>query len=244
MDDVTPVVAALKKSGFPLQTRIEDEIRGRYGRGWRLLDSEHPWRSENGDEFIDVIANCVTYVLVVECKKAQDRSLLFLRPIVGHERGHETTGKVRTCRVWRFEPGPEIKDIDLAPESYQAAFCVTTDKSSSQRLLEPDARSVVLASDALLAQGFPQAYRLGRSFLLPTIVTTAPLFTLRYKPTDVSLETGSFDNLNPAEIERIPWVRFHKTLTAHSGSNARTVFVVNSASLPEFLDVISQGFGL
>ena len=30
----------------------------------------------------------------------------------------------------------------------------------------------------------------------------------------------------------VPWVRFHKTLTAQPGSAARTVFVVNSAALP------------
>src|SRR5215831_10756133 len=97
--DITSVVAALKKSGFPLQTRVEHEITARARRGWKLLASEHPWRSEErGDQFIDVIAKCGPAVLVIECKKAQDRSLLFLRPL-----GSETTGKVRTCTVWRFE---------------------------------------------------------------------------------------------------------------------------------------------
>ena len=68
---------------------------------------------------------------------------------------------------------------------------------------------------------------------------------IRYRPTEVALETGSFQNLDPTEIELIPWVRFHKTFTAHPGSVARTVFVVNSAALPAFLDMISrfQGFG-
>ena len=167
MDDVTPVVAALKKSGFPLQTRIEYEIKVRFGRGWRVLASEHPWRGEDGDQFIDLIANCGTVVLVIECKKAQDRSLLFLRPV-----GAETTDKVRRCMVWHFEPngagssfGLDMKERDLEPESYQAAFCVTT-TDRSQRLLEQDARPVVLATDALLNTNpmFPQIYRLGRSF--------------------------------------------------------------------------------
>jgi hypothetical protein len=36
MDDVTPVVTALKKSGFPLQRRIEHEIHARFARGWTL----------------------------------------------------------------------------------------------------------------------------------------------------------------------------------------------------------------
>jgi hypothetical protein len=241
--DMAPVVAALKKSGFPLQTRIEHEINARAGRGWRLLASEYPWRSDDGDEFIDVIANCGTVVLVIECKKAQERSLLFLRPL-----GRENTGKVRSCMVWHFEPSPgsgsfgssEIKKLDLEPESYQAAFCVTTTERSS-RLLEQDARPVVLATDALVdtIPSFPHVYRLGRSFFLPAIVTTAPLYTLRYEPTDVPLETGSFENLDLKEIEPIQWIRFHKTLTAHQGSVARTVFVVNSTALPEFLDAIA-----
>jgi hypothetical protein len=236
MDDVTRVVAALKKSGFPLQTRIEHEINARFGRGWRLLASEHPWRSEDGDQRIDLIASCGTVVLVVECKKAQERSLLFLRPV-----GLETTGKVRGCTVWHFEPPSDraIEDRDLGPDSYQAAFCVTTDTSGSQRLLEQDARPVVLATDALVARGFPEIHKLGRSFFLPVIVTTAGLYTLRYQPTEISLETGSYDNLDPTAIESIPWVRFHKTLTAGARSGARTVFVVNSAALPMFLDVIS-----
>ncbi len=243
-DDVTPVVAALKRSGFPLQTRIEHEIRERYATGWRLLASEHPWRDPDGrDQFIDLIANCGTVVLVVECKKAQERSLLFLRPL-----GRETTGKVRTCTVWHFEQsrrtgssfGVNIENIDLEPESYRAAFCVSTD--SSQRLLEQDARLVVFAADVLVEQ-LPTTHSLGRSFFLPVIVTTVPLYTLRYKPTEIPLETGSSDKLDPKEIEPIPWVRFHKTFTAQPDSAARTVFVVNSAALPMFLDAISRGLG-
>jgi hypothetical protein len=91
-----------------------------------VLASEHPWRSPDGDdEFIDLIANCGTVVLVVDCKKAHERSLLFLRPI-----GHEKTGKTRICTVWHVEPNPgagssfgsAIKDIDSGPESYQAVL--------------------------------------------------------------------------------------------------------------------------
>jgi len=95
-----------------------------------------------------------------------------------------------------------------------------------------------------------RVHRLGnssacRSFFLPVLITTAPLYTLRYEPTEIPLETGSYDTLDPKEIEQIPWVRFHKTLTADAASGARTVFVVNSAAVPMFLDEISraQGFG-
>jgi hypothetical protein len=241
MNDVTPVVAALKKSGFPLQTRVEHEVRER--RSWNVLASEHPWRSEDGDRFIDLIANCGTVVLVVECKKAQERSLLFLRP-VGRE-----TGMVRRCTVWHFEPrgagssfGVDIKNTDdLQPASYQAEFCVSTD--SSQRLLEQDARLVASAAEVLVEQ-FSQAHQLSRSLYLPTIVTTASLCTLCYEPTEISLKTGSWDKLDPKRIEPIQWIRFHKTLTAQPGDSAQTVFVVNAVALPKFLDEISRAQGL
>jgi hypothetical protein len=160
------VIAALKRSGFPLQTRIEHEVHARYATAWRVLATEYPWRSGEGDGFVDVIANCGTVVLVIECKKAQESALLFLRPV-----GPVTTAKVGTCAVWQYEPsgagssfGIAIADQNLRPESYVAEFCVTTDASGQRRLLEHDARDVVLAIDALLAEKpmFPQTRRLGR----------------------------------------------------------------------------------
>ena len=180
-------------------------------------------------------------MLVVECKKAQERSLLFLRP-VGRD-----TGKVSTCTVWHFEPqsagasfGVDMKNIDLAPSSYRAEFCVPTDQSN-QRLLEKDARLVALAAQVLVDQ-FSKAHQLSRSFYIPAIVTTATLYTLRYEPSEIRLETGSFDKLDTKRIEQIRWVRFHKTFRV--GDSARTVFVVNAAAVPKFLDEISRAQGL
>jgi hypothetical protein len=90
MSDVTPIIAALNKSGFPLQTRIEHEIQSRTPSGWRVLACEYPWTDPDGeDQFIDLVAAYGCVVLVIECKKAQDRGLLFLRPV-----GAETTGLV------------------------------------------------------------------------------------------------------------------------------------------------------
>jgi hypothetical protein len=248
--DITSVVAALKKSGFPLQTRVEHEITARAGRGWKLLASEHPWRSEDGDQFVDLIAKCGMAVLVIECKKAQDRSLLFLRPL-----GTETTGPVRTCTIWHFQRNAGagqpfnigIEDTELEPESYKAAFCVAT-HNSGRRLLEEDARPVVLAIEALLSQRPPfyDTHELTRALFVPVIVTTARLYTLRYNPTEVLLETGSYTKLDLSKIEPIEWIRFHKSFTASGDRLGRTVFVVNAAALPRFLDLISraQGFGV
>jgi hypothetical protein len=83
-----------------------------------------------------------------------------------------------------------------------------------------------------------------RSFIVPTIVTTASLHTARYDPRDVSLETGEFPSPESLECERVDWIRFQKTFTAGRGNTPRTVMVVNAAALPRFLDEISRGQGL
>lgn len=252
MDDVTPVVAALKKSGFPLQTRVQHEIQKRVSE-WTLATVEHPWRDPDGkDQFVDLMAYCGGVVLVIECKKAQDRSLLFLRPL-----GPDTTGLVESVSAWRAEKktgastpwGIALAGIELEPASYRAQFCVVSD-TGGQRLLEQDARLVALAAEAVAQDfvGIRGTSRVShllptRSFLVPVIVTTASLYTLRFQPTEVDLETGDFSNLDPKQILPIPWVRFHKTLTA-SGPEERTVLVVNARALPTFLDEVARGRNL
>lgn len=185
---MTPIVAALKKSGFPLQTRVEHEIQAHAPTGWKVLESEYPWRDPDGrDQFIDLVAVCGCVVPVIECRKAQERSLLFLRPL-----GAETTGPDRRFTFWHVEQvqgagkpwGNALREAPLEPPSYRAEFCVATD-NSGQRLLEHEARPVVLAADAV-AERFPRTLLPSRSFVVPMIVTTAALFTLRYKPTEVS----------------------------------------------------------
>ena len=40
-DDKTDIIAALKKSGFPLQARVQHEIEQR-ATNWKVLASEYP----------------------------------------------------------------------------------------------------------------------------------------------------------------------------------------------------------
>jgi hypothetical protein len=69
----------------------------------------------------------------------------------------------------------------------------------------------------------------------PLIVTNAKIYTARYKPPDVSLETGEF--IEPSEVQKAPWVRFSKSFTADAGRDLgyRSIFVVNAIQLEEFL---------
>ena len=51
---------------------------------------------ESKELFIDILASCGSIVTVIECKKAQDRSYVFLSPV-----GSETTAEVKTFAGWR-----------------------------------------------------------------------------------------------------------------------------------------------
>jgi hypothetical protein len=133
----------------------------------------------------------------------------------------------------------------LWPTSRCSEFCVvsTSKSGKDQRLLERDASLVVGATDAF-AQDFRE--RLGAvlklsppRLFLPVIVTNAKIYTARYKPSEVSLETGAFQEA-PKEIEKEPWVRFFKAFTSGGRPELgfRSVFVVNATSLREFLDAL------
>jgi hypothetical protein len=248
--DVTPVVAALKKSGFPLQTRVQHEVQSR-APAWTAADAEHPWRDPDGkDQFIDLLAYCRNLLLVIECRKAQERSLLFLRP----DMPDATTRPVTRVTGWQAQKntgagrdsGTRLIDTTLALPSFRAHFCVVADKNKSDaRLLEQDARLVARAAESVANRfvGFKQPGiasldRLTGAFILPVIVTTASLFTLSYRPTEVELQTGALADLDVKRIEPIPWVRFHKTLT--TSDPEQTVLVVNASALPTFLDEVAH----
>ena len=74
--------------------------------------------------------------------------------------------------------------------------------------------------------------------LLPVIVTNAEIYTARYEPTKVSLETGEFKE-EPEDLESPPWVRFYKSFTADSVGH-RSVFVVNATSFGGFLEKLEM----
>ena len=97
---------------------------------------------------------------------------------------------------------------------------------------------MALAAEALAADGAMWSLLPASALIVPVIVTTARLFTVRFDPTEVPLDSGEFraesEPYRPSDC-----VRFHKTLTARD-NRPRTVVVVNAAALPDFLDVISS----
>jgi hypothetical protein len=242
-DPIETVIQSLDRSGFPFQTAITYLIRR--SKGWSVLASEYPWRDSDGSEnFLDIIVTNGKFILPIECKKTQEIQT-FLLPqgaLAGLIRSRDVAD-FRCLRTTYFpvqnRVGVHSNEIwEIWPVSPSCEFCIvsTSTTGKDQRLLEKDASLLVRATDAL-AQDTRVHFKLGGDqsrLLLPLIVTNAKLFIARYHPSDVSLETGEFTE-SPKDVEKAPWVRFSKSFTADGGLDHRSIFVVNAASLEEFL---------
>jgi hypothetical protein len=190
--------------------------------------------------------------LTIECKKTRKDIFTFLRPL-----GLSHTGVVGEFRCLRAKQTPDARngleivceEWALFPGSTSSEFCVvsTSESGRNQRLLERDAGLVVRGTDAF-AQDFRQRFRPERDpapptacLFVPVIVTNAPIYTARYGPPDVSLESGEF-SVPPREIDNVPWVRFRKAFTSDGGPDLgdRSVFVVHAASFVEFLRQVAH----
>jgi hypothetical protein len=237
------VLKALKGSGFPFQTVVAHVIRTT--GGWAVHASEYPWLGPKNDNcFLDIVAVGKRFVLNIECKKTQHDIFTFLLPL-----GDRSTGHVEEFRCLRVERYADVyermrvycEDWNLRPVSPLCEFCIVGSATSgSQRMLEKDAGELIGATDAFAkdVQEFHRVTIPAPYAVIPVIVTNARMYTARYEPTEVSLETGEFQGW-PRDMEReVPWIRFHKTFLAGRGRDVgtRSIFVVNSMHFKEFLE--------
>jgi len=244
------VLAALQSSGFPFQTAVAHVIDA--SPGWSVYESEYPWQSLSGDgQFLDLVATNGNLLLTIECKKTRKETMTFLRPLgQGHTGERREFQCLRAVQIQDATRRLELfcEEWSLHPQSPSSAFCVvsTSESGRDQRLLERDANLLVRATDAF-AHDFRERFNPGRDpapsaacLFLPVIVTNAPIYTARYTPTEVSLETGEF-SAPPQDIKSVPCVRFRKAFTSDGGPDLgdRSVFVVHAVSFAEFLKLVA-----
>jgi len=238
------IEAALRGSGFPFQTAVRYAIRTHPAR-YRIHASEYPWRNrKNEDSFLDIVANNRQLILTVECKKTKQEKYIFLLDL-GAE---ASTGDIFDFRCLRLtlDAGRSGKVYcethELDPKCPAAEFCVVS-TNSKERLLERDAAMLISATNSFAYDPREwQKLNIPSPFLIvPVLITNADIYTVRYKPTEVSLESGEFVTM-PEEQNHVPWVRFSKTFVAASGHDTgyRSIFVVNASHLNEFLGKLEQ----
>ena len=251
----------VNSSGFPLQIGIEHLVRTKtLSHGWKVRYKEHAWKNQQTASagFIDLVLadEYDTAALVVECKRVQDTSWVFLLP-------SKRQASRRHAHVWisRLD-GQEGKffdwtDVAGEPSSAECEFCIVPGQDQKSRpMLERIASELIEATEALaredyflnLKQGFIRIYA-------NVIVTTADLHLCTFSPAEISIDTGVIDKAN---FTLVPFLRFRKSLSTKSVSELNlkertdaslikakenTVFVVNSGHFEEFLNSFSVNEG-
>lgn len=236
----TKIIEAVRGSGFPFQTAVRYAIRTHPGK-YRIHASEYPWRNrKNEDSFLDLVCNNRQLVLTIECKKTKQEKYIFLLP----QGSEASTGDTFDFRCVRLNLEADNKttrvyceDHELDPRCPAAEFCVVS-TNSKERMLERDAAMLISASDAFAHDKSEwQRINISPPFLIvPVLITNAGIYTVRYLPTEVSLNSGEFEKM-PEEQNPVPWIRFSKSFVAGSGRDIgyRSMFVVNASHLNDFL---------
>lgn len=248
MDIPQPVVTSLVASGFPFQSAVVEMVRQL--NGWYIAREEFPWRDDEGtDQFLDVVATTGQFVITIECKKTQKDTFTFLRP-------EPSGGPMRRARCLYLQQIQDstkrmelfCNDCHVMPDSVESMFCVvsTSESGKNQRLLEKDAQLLVRGTDAY-ALRYRQEFKVRTQpepnrYIVPVLVTNAPIFVAQYKPSDVSLDTGQFGMPPAAAILPAEFVRFRKSFTSFRGRDIgdRTVFVVAATALAKFLTALEE----
>jgi len=214
-------------SGFPLQLRLEQEVRSGDAQGkWEILSRELPWEDEAGAaRFIDMVLGyryAPATRLVVEAKRRNDGRWVFLRSATD---GFETTA--RGAWFGRKKENPAggrhvnmtggYKDLEVEPKTPESEFCIVGCKKGKKGgpMLEAVAGECVVAAEALAVQEAvlddPPASD-GAIVYVPVIVTNVELFVCDLDPRQVDLATGGIDD--SAVFTAVDVVRFRKTLSA------------------------------
>jgi len=249
--------SVVDSSGFPLQIRISDIAKS--SSKWQIFSEEHPWRSTDhqSEGFIDlIIVDRVNSLqtMVIECKRVQQTSWVFLIPnLTPQERSH--------ARLWvsvfEYPKWDHFNWEDWQPEptSYESKYCAIPGQEQGRRnLLERSAAELIESVEALALQekelndnqastnfAFSRVY-------IPVIVTTAELVVAIFEPNSISLSDGSLPD--QAVFQSVPYIRFRKSLTSSYLSSKcrqtikevyqeteRTVFVVNAGHFNKFINI-------
>ncbi|MFC1895149.1 hypothetical protein ACFL0Q_00590 [Thermodesulfobacteriota bacterium] len=250
--------ALLKKtvnsSGFPLQIALEALVKDTYREHrWRVLFSEHSWANYNTEEsgFIDLILQHADrgILLVVECKRVQNSSWIFL---YGEAKANTRTHAKAWCTQ---EKGGKLHkfgwfDATVDPSTAESRFCVVPGQDAKSRpMLERLAAEVVASTEgfAIEDQSFHKGSSEYERWYFSAIVSTADLLLCNFDPAKVPVGTGEVDE---AKFTRVPYLRFRKQLSTYEMPEAswkestateiathkeNTVFVINANALIDFL---------
>jgi hypothetical protein len=230
---------------------------------WAVAAREHPWEHEKSGRkgFADfVLADGGGGRLVVECKRSRQAHWYFIVPA-------EAQATVRRTPLYWMHDVHEAGSyrgvrlgwgsMQVLPTTFESAFCIVRgtgedDSPLLERIGSPllDSVEAIAREEMLHQRGSGQTNYL---VWAPVIVTNVTLHVVHCDLPSVSLTTGE---IKAAKTSEAPFLRFRKalshrfawpsrvaTLREIAESRQRTLFVVNAASLTEFLSKFQEARG-
>jgi hypothetical protein len=207
------LLRVINGSGFPLQIALQNAVETA-APGWKVSHREHAWSNPSSGQsgFIDFVVRSdeTSDSVVVECKRVQNASWLFL----GHTGSPKPTEVFNTWATVFPEARPPYfgwVDLRVPLSSPEAQFCCIRGQSSNDKntFLEKIAAELVASTEALATE--EREYRNdGREscrLYFNVIVTTASLYFAEFSKESLNLEDGTVEN---AKFHKVPYVRVRK----------------------------------
>ena len=249
------VRSAVNASGFLFQLRVEEEIKS-HGQThtFRIIAREHPWKHEISGRsgFADLVLEAGGFRLVVECKRSRQAHWYFVVPADAKPVWR------RSALYWIHDtPGRGQRlgwgSFDVIPTTFESSFCIVRGSGEGDvPLLERIGSLLVDSVEAIAREEMLHQRGTGRVdglIYTPVIVTNTTLHVVRCDLSSVDLSTG---DIKAVESEEVPFLRFRKALSHRfpwpqraadlrdiSEARQRTLFVVNSKLLTEFLRIFN-----
>ena len=236
-------------SGFPLQLRVEEEIK-RFCPDWFVEATEHPWKDEESvrDGYIDMIVVKGPVRLVIECKRVLDSNWIFL---IGE---NILLPKLRvrilyTNFIANYKKEIFWEDYSTTFKINEANFCVVRgEKDKDKPMLERQLGLLIESLESLAVEELkntPTSKSPEIRNYVPLIITTARLQVCKFKPSDIDLNKGQ---IKSPEFEEVPFICFRKSIMTNydyktkshelydiNKQKERSAFIVNSNKIKDFL---------
>lgn len=241
----------LNSSGFPLQIAIRNLVDSTTTQhNWKTKFTEHSWSNDDSSGFIDLVleTNAGVETLIVECKRVQDTSWIFLV---------ENLSSNKTSQVKSFVLRKKIEidkfqwsDVYVNPTSFESGFCIIPGNSgTSNSLLERVAAEIALSTEALADEAIqlsPDGKNIDKIYY-NVLVTTAKIQVCIVNPNEISISDGTIEN---PVFNEVPYIRFRKQLLSTvkitnkyenyqneeiARAKESTLIVINSEHFLEFL---------
>lgn len=248
----------LNNNGYGFQFSVMKKIIGFSGRlfvQWQWLEAEYPVQLREKSTKIDIVGhfarNNMEYYLLAECKRVYGGTWCF-----AHSRyANQENGTFYYFEKIQYTPDGYVgsiyanKEYFSGPEIYNVGFEIRLQNGNTPA--KPNDSIEKALSQAILGlNGFiePMAHSTGHisRIVIPVIFTTAQLWVSRQDLSEADIDTGNIE-IDNSKFENKKWIAYkyhvspeYRHSRTQPSSYARTVFIVNSGGIDEFLHWVTN----